>query len=566
MLTFLRVKNLALIADIELEFSPGLTVLTGETGAGKSLLIQAIALLTGKRPSESLLRRGKSRAVVEGIFTLDDSLKKTLQESGYPLGDGTLHIRRVIQREGPNRAYINGETATLATLRALLNDRLQISGQHEHTTLREPEVQLWMLDAFAGLQKARADVGAGFRKHRELTERLRALEKKRENDRKDRELASFQLQEITSANLTSEEHTRLLEEKAIMNHAETLLRNLRETLNALFEGEWAALPQVQSALQSLQEMAEIDSRLEEPLKNLREAEIYIDDVVNALQHYTASIEFDPQRLEEVEDRLATYATLIKKYGGTLEAMFETATHLKDTLSRSEDMETEIHRLTEEKKAAWGHLVEAGRRLSEDRRKAARRFSKAMTNSLRELGMRAADFQVEVVPAAFPEKPTPSDATETGFDTVSFRFSANKGEPPLPIREVASGGELSRILLTVKALITGGLETQTIVFDEVDAGIGGRVADIVGKRIAEIARTTQVLCITHLPQIAAYGDHHLLITKRETTDHTRIGIQPLAERERVSELARMLGGETVTDTIKKHAEELFAAACSQKGRG
>ncbi len=565
MLTYLRVKNLALISDIELELSPGLTVLTGETGAGKSLLIQAIALLTGKRPSESLLRRGESRAVVEGIFTLDEDLSGALQAAGYPVEDGTLHVRRVIQREGPNRAFINGETATLATLRALLGDRLQISGQHEHTSLRDPDVQLWMLDTVAGLQKARADFGAGFRAYRELMERLRSLEKRREDDRKEQELAAFQLQEITAADLSDEEHARLLEEKAIMNHAETLLKNLRESLDALFEGQWAALPQLQSALQLLQEMATIDSRLKEPLKNLREAEIYIDDVVGALQRYAASIEFDPQRLEEVEARLDTYATLIKKYGGTLDAVFETAARLKELLSRSEDLEAEISRLAEEKEAAWARLVEAGRRLSADRREAASRFSKAMTESLRELGMRAADFRVTVLPEALPDTLALADATETGFDSVSFLFSANKGEPPLPIREVASGGELSRILLSAKALITGGVEAQTIVFDEVDAGIGGRVADIVGRRISEIARTAQVLCITHLPQIAAYGDHHHLITKHETTDHTRIGIHPLAERERVSELARMLGGETITDTTRKHAEELYAAARSLKGK-
>ncbi len=564
MLTFLRVKNLALISDIELELEPGLTALTGETGAGKSLLIQAISLLTGKRPSESLLRRGASRAVVEGIFSLDEGLRRALEEAGYPVEDGVLHVRRVIRRDGPNRAEINGETATLATLRSLLGNRLQISGQHEHTTLRDPEVQLWMLDAYAGLQDERARFAERYRRFRETEAEITRLTKRREEEKKDRELFAFQVREIDEAGLSREEYDQLSEEKAVMNHAETLLKHLQEALDLLYDREPSAVTQVQNALQHLEAITTIDARMEESLKNLREAEVFLDEVVGALQRYGTKIEFDPQRLEEVEERLAAYAALMKKYGGSVEAVLETETNLRQRLARSETLDEEIAALTEKKATLAAELIEAGRALSKKRRAAAETFSKKMTDSLKELGMATATFRVVFIPEPFPDDPEISAAGETGFDAVSFLFSANKGEPPLPIRDVASGGELSRILLAAKALITGGLATQTIVFDEVDAGIGGRVADIVGRRIAEIARETQVLCITHLPQIAAYGDHHLLITKAETADHTQIGVKPLADGERVAELARMLGGETITDTTRRHAEELYAAARSRKG--
>jgi DNA repair protein RecN (Recombination protein N) len=564
MLTFLRVKNLALISDIELEFEPGLTVLTGETGAGKSLLIQAISLLTGKRPSESLLRRGESRAVVEGVFTLDEELRQALEEAGYPVEDEVLHVRRIIQRNGPNRAHINGETATLATLRSLLNERLQISGQHEHTMLRDPEVQLWVLDAFDGPQGERAAFGSLYRQLRDTESELSRLEKRREEEKKDRELYTFQVREIAIAGLSQEEYDQLQEEKAVMNHAETLLKHLKEALDLLYEQESSAVTQVQNALQHLEAIAAIDSRMEESLKNLKESEVFLDETVGALQRYGARIEFDPQRLEEVEERLFTYATLVKKYGGSVEAVLETETKLRQRLAQSENLEETIAALAEKKGTLERELIKAGRALSARRRKAAKTFAKKMTDSLQELGMTVAKFQVTFIPANFPDTPKVPEANETGFDTVSFHFTASRGEPPLPIREIASGGELSRILLATKALITGGMETQTIVFDEVDAGIGGRTADIVGRRIAEIAQRTQVLCITHLPQIAAYGDHHLRITKTETADHTRIGVEPLAKGERIAELARMLGGETVTDTTRKHAEELYAAAQSQKG--
>ncbi len=563
MLRYLNVKNLALISDVELELSQGLTVLTGETGAGKSLLIQAITLLTGKRPTESLLRRGESRAVVEGIFTLDGELRKALDEAGYPTEDDTLHVRRIIQKKGPNRVHINGETATLATLRSLLGERLQISGQHEHTSLRDPETQLWMLDAFGGLRGERDRFADQFKRYRAIEGAIIRLKRRREQESRDRELYTFQRREIADAALSEEEYDRLMEEKTVMNHAEALLRHLREALDELYDREPSAVTQVQTVIHHLEAMATIDSRVEEPLKNLREAEAFLDEAVSALQRYGAGIEFDPQRLEEIEERLATYVNLINKYGGSISAVLETGKRLDKRLAMSEDLDDKIAAMEKERATLFEGLLETGRTLSERRREAAKDFSERMTASLRELGMRTAIFKAVVIPDPFPKMPDITIATETGFDTVTFLFSANRGEPPLPVKEVASGGELSRILLAAKALITGETNTQTIIFDEVDAGIGGRTADIVGRRIAEIARTAQVLCITHLPQIAVYGDHHLRITKVEAIDHTQIRIKHLADQERISELARMLGGETITDTTQKHAEELYAAAQSQK---
>ncbi len=566
MLAFLRVKNFALIADLQLELSPGLTVLTGETGAGKSLLIQAIALLTGKRQGDTFLRRGETRAVVEGIFTLDPPLKRALDEAGLPTEDATLHVKRVIQKKGPNRAQINDETVTLATLRSLLGNRLQISGQHEFTTLKDPEVQLWMLDAYGGLLGERAAFGEIHARYRRLCDRLSTLEHRREEEAKERELQAFQLREIASAGLSEEEFARLSDEKRVMNHAESLLKNLQAALDALHEREPSALFLVQSAIQRVEEMATVDPRVEEPLKNLKEAEIYLDEATQALQRHGSKIEFDPARLEEVEQRLSTYATLFKKYGGSLTAVLETRHRLEQGLSASEDLEATLETLRKKKGETWRALSAAARALSEKRRNAAADFSKKMTASLKELGMASAVFQVAFTPPDLPASPRERDISETGLDSVAFLFSANRGEPPLPIREIASGGELSRIFLTVKALITGGTDLQAIVFDEADAGIGGRVADIVGRRIAEISKQTQVLCITHLPQIAVYGDHHFLITKSEDGGRTRIGVRLLREeKERIAELARMLGGETITATTRRHARELYQTARAPKGK-
>ncbi len=564
MLAFLRVKNLALISDVELELSPGLTVLTGETGAGKSLLTQAISLLAGKRQSEALLRRGEKRAVVEGIFTLDPPLRQALISSGLPVDEETLHVKRVIQRSGPNRTQINDETVTLNALRALLGERLQISGQHEHTTLKDPEIQLWMLDAFGGLLEDRARFSGTFRRYRQLSSQLSVLKRRRDEEKKDRELQAFQLQEIKTAGLSQEEFTQLSEEKSVMNHAESLLKNLQGALDVLYEREPSALSQVQTAIQYVKEMTAFDSHVEEPLKNLNEAEIFIDEAIGALQRHGARIEFDPRRLEDVEQRLSIYATLFKKYGGSMEAVLKTQERLQEALSASENLEETLASFQREQEETWRALVDAGRVLSQRRRRVAGVFSESLTDSLKELGMPMTTFKVAFTPSVFPSSPKEDDVGDTGFDAISFLFSANRGEPPLPIRDIASGGELSRILLAVKALITGEMDTQTIVFDEVDAGIGGRVADIVGRRITEISKHAQVLCITHLPQIAVYGDHHLLITKNETGGRTRIGIQPLMGEERISELARMLGGETITPTTLRHARELYQAAQSLKG--
>ena len=564
MLSFLRVKNLALISDIELELSEGLTVLTGETGAGKSLLIQAISLLTGKRPSEALLRRGETRAVVEGTLTLDPALKTRLAEAGFPAEDAVLHVKRIIQKNGPNRAQINTETATLTALRAFLEDRIQISGQHEHTTLKDPEVQLWMLDAFGGMLGDRAQFSELYRHYQDISKKLSELESRREREKKERELYSFQLREIEEAGLSEEEYTQLREEKAVLNHAGALLENAQGALDLLYEREASAVSQIQSALRHVEEMAGVDTRVKETLKNLKEADILLAEAVGDLQRYGTKIEFEPRRLEEIEDRLAAYADLIKKYGGTLEAVRGTQTDLSRCLLASEDLAGTIAAFSEEKAEAWTSLATAGRSLSEKRKKAAGAFARQIAESLRELGMPMAAFQIAFSPETFPEPLKEGDIAGTGTDTISFLFNANRGELPLPIKEVASGGELSRILLAVKALITGNAGTQTIVFDEVDAGIGGRVADIVGRRIAEISKQTQVLCITHLPQIAAYGDHHLLITKNETGHRTRIGVRRLTKKARIEELARMLGGETVTRATLQHAGELFSAAQSQKG--
>jgi len=564
MLAFLRVKNIALISDIELELSDGLTVLTGETGAGKSLLIQAISLLTGKRPSESLLRRGENRAIVEGVLTLDAGLKNQLAEAGFPVGDNTLQVKRIIQKEGPNRVRVNDEVVTLTALRSFLEDRIQISGQHEYTTLKDPEVQLWMLDAFGGLQKEQAKFGDLFRSYRDLSRQILEFEQRREEGKRERELHAFQLREIESAKFSEEEYRQLKEEKTLLNHAGSLLKNSQNALDLLFEREISAVSQVQAALQHVEEMAGVDVRVKETLKNLKEADILLNEAVNTLQHYGTKIEFNPRRLDEIEERLAAYATLINKYGGTLEAVNTTLKSLKHHLLKTENLDETIASLLEKKDKIWADLVTAGRNLSEKRKKTAAVFASQVAASLRELGMPMATFQIIFTPESLPVTPRESNVTETGFDSVSFLFSANRGEPPLPIREVASGGELSRILLAVKALITGNAGIQTIVFDEVDAGIGGRVADIVGRRIAEISKQTQVLCITHLPQIAAYGDHHFLITKNEIGNRTRIGVKRLSAKERIPELARMLGGEAITPTTLQHAGELFAEAQSQKG--
>lgn len=564
MLTFLRVKNLALISDIELELSEGLTVLTGETGAGKSLLIQAISLLTGKRPSEALLRRGENRAVVEGILTLDPTLKARLAETGFAADDTILQVKRIIQKNGPNRAQINDETATLTVLRSFLEDRIQISGQHDHTTLKDPEVQLWMLDAFGGLLSNRGQFSDSYWHYRDISKKLLELENWKEREKQERELYTFQLREIEAAGLSEEEYRQLKEEKTILNHAGALLKNSQRALDLLCEMEAAAIPQVQEALQHVEEMAGVDTRVKETLKNLKEADILLDEAAGDLQRYGSKIEFEPRRLEEIEERLTTYATLIRKYGGTLAAVQETQMALKHRLLKSEDLDGTITALSGARAEAWATLITAGRDLSKKRKKEARTFSRQIAASLRELGMATAVFQVAFTPETLPNPLKEADVTDTGFDAISFLFSANRGEPPLPIKEVASGGELSRIFLAVKALITGSAGTQTIVFDEVDAGIGGRVADIVGRRIAEISKQAQVLCITHLPQIAAYGDHHLLITKNEIGHRTQIGVKRLTEKARIAELARMLGGEITTQTTLQHAEELFAAAQSQKG--
>ncbi|HEV8243236.1 MAG TPA: DNA repair protein RecN [Nitrospirales bacterium] len=557
MLTELRIRNFAIIDEIGLEFAEGFTVFTGETGAGKSILVDAVDLLVGGRASADLIRAGADEAEVSGVFSLTTGgpVATFLHEQDLLGSDESeLILRRVLSREGRNRVHVNGRPTPLGVLQSLRGLLVDIHGQHEHQSLFKPAVQLDLLDEFGGLAAARTDYAGAFETWRgletRLTERRGVLA-----DRQTREdLLRYQVEEITGANLQAGEDRELERARLLLSQGRRLAELVQATYGPLYEEESSILQGLGGLTGSLKELATIDTELVEDRDRFAEALAQLTDLAQKLRAYRDRLEFDPDRLEKVEERLDLIRRLIKKYGGSLEEAVKLGEQAKRELQELESGDEALKELSQQVADAHAKVVKLAQALSRKRTKAAGELEKRLERELMDLRMEHARVRIAV------EQETDSDGpklTSAGMDRVEFLFSSNLGENPQPLARIASGGELSRVMLAMKTVLAEQDRVPVLVFDEVDAGIGGAVSEVVGKRLRHLSQHGhQVFCITHLAPIAAQAQRHFAVTKAAKSGRTVTQVATLDKAGRVEEVARMLGGEKITPTIRSTAAEML----------
>ncbi|MFH1091723.1 MAG: DNA repair protein RecN [Pseudomonadota bacterium] len=553
MLTELSIRNFALIERLELSFGPGLNILTGETGAGKSILVGAINLLLGSRASTDLIRQGADEAEVQALFRPagSEAVRQRLEELGLPAQEEVL-FRRVLPRTGRNRIYINGALATLAQLTALGADMVSVSGQHEHQKLLDPDRQLLFLDQFGGLTGRRDKMTAAYTEMSRLMEEAAALSRRLGQAKDKAELYEFQAQEIEAALLRPGEDEELEEEKSLLRNAEKIYALVRQGYDRLYGEAGAAIEALNAVRTDLNRAAQMDGRLSAVVTQMEEAYHQLDDAAHFLRGHLDQLTFDPARLEEMEERLALLSRLKRKYGPTLEEVLDFGRRAAGDLGKVSEMEARLRELEQEVSAAKAGVRGLASELRTARQEAAVKMAPAVAAQLHSLGMPAAQFSVSFNDISPESKPGP-----LGFDEVEFMISPNVGEELKPLSRIASGGELSRTMLALKSLLAGQDKIQTIIFDEVDAGIGGAVAEVIGRKIKDLSEYHQVLCVTHLPQIAAFSRHHYLVFKEVRQNRTLTGIRPLRPQDKTEEIARMLGGIEPTDKTRAAAREMVA---------
>jgi DNA repair protein RecN (Recombination protein N) len=568
MLRELAIKNFAIIDDLRIQFSSGLSILSGETGAGKSIIINAVNLLLGSRASADLIRSGCDAAEVEAFFEFEKNsvIAEKLATLGHDSGQG-LVIRRVISRTDRHRAYVNDRMSTLQVLAEITENLASISGQHAHQGLLKDDQHLLILDQIGGLRKLRDTVGGLFRQIRPLIETLRELEKKHARQDEQIELMKFQEAEIIQAHIREREDEELEAERNRLKNAAQLFQTVHEAIEELYGRQGAVSERIGQIRKELAKNAEIDPSLTPVVQNLEDVIYRLEDVTKDLQDYEKNLEMDPSRLEAAEERLDLLQKLKRKYGGSLEKI---QSHLESTqknLSELENLSESISAVREQLDAIHQALSEKSAELSTQRKAAADRLANAVEKELGSLKMPDTTFQAKIRP--LPADKTLSSylhaqgkaLTETGFDHAAFQIAPNVGEVLKPLSAIASGGELSRIVLALKAILAVKDSLETVVFDEVDAGIGGAVAEVVGKKLQQLAKHHQIICITHLPQIAKFGHHHFLIQKQVEGGRTKTHIVPVQGEDRVKEIARMLAGKEITPTTMQHAKEMLRSTSS-----
>jgi DNA repair protein RecN (Recombination protein N) len=571
MLAEIRIRNYALIDDLTVEFSPGLNVLSGETGAGKSIILGALTLLLGDKPDTDMIRTGADTAQVEGRFDVDQRLAAEYSELGIPPveeGRPQLLLRRRTERNGRGAAYANDSGITVAALQKLGDRLVDLHGQHQHQLLLKPEVHLDILDEYAGLQAERSGFAERFRALEEKSAELARIDQELAERRARRDLTEFQLKELSAAHVQSGELEELGREQKLLQSAErrfTLVRQLEELLS---EQDGSIIGLLGIAGKALAELAELDPGLAARRALLEEARAGTDDLWRELVRYRGSIEFSPERMDEVNSRLFLIERLERKYGKRADELALLEAGLRAELdsieldgSRRKDLAAELSAIKQD-------LTGRAEALSRKRGRARTELEKRLAGEFEALGLDKAQLAVSISRILDPNGVYESGGerfrlTPAGIDTAEFLFTANPGEELRPLRKVASGGELSRVMLALKGVLSRADPVPTLVFDEIDVGIGGKVAESVGKRLARLARTHQVICITHLPQIAKYAERHLLVTKSVRGHRTTSSIRTLDAGARVEELARMTSGATVTRASLAHAREMIESVGTRR---
>ncbi|MCA8504043.1 DNA repair protein RecN [Burkholderia multivorans] len=549
MLRHLSIRDFVIVAALDLEFDAGFTVFSGETGAGKSILIDALALALGERADASVVRTGCSRADITAEFTPHDRVARWLDEHAFDAED-TVMLRRVIDANGRSRAFINGTSATLAQLRELGEMLVDIHGQHAHQLLMRPDAQRELFDTHAGLVAEAANVARAWRVWRDATQAIDAAKAHERELQLEREKLAWQLAELDKLAPQPGEWEEVSAEHKRLSHSANLIEGVRGALDALSESDDAMLTQLGAIVSKLRSLADYDAALGDALASLEPAEIQLQEAVYSLSHYAQRLDLDPDRLAQVEMRLDALHSTARKFRLPPDTLREEHAARRAQLAAL-DAAADLGALEAAQAKAWDAYLADAKRLSKARAQAAKALGTAVTAGMQELSMAGGSFEVALVPLA--------DGGPHGLEQIEFRVAGHAGVPLRPLAKVASGGELARISLALAVIASAASPTPTLIFDEVDTGIGGGVAEVVGRLLHQLGRDRQVLCVTHLPQVAARGDHHFQVAKGSDEHGGTVStVVALDKASRIEEVARMLGGLEITATTRKHAKEMLAA--------
>ncbi|MGZ3495454.1 MAG: DNA repair protein RecN [Thermodesulfobacteriota bacterium] len=552
----MRIKNFAIIDELNLSFSKGFNVLTGETGAGKSIILNAVHLLLGDKATEEWIRGSEEEASVEALFDISGNLELTERvKAKVPPLQGTgeeesLIIRRVISRTGRGKVFISGSLATLGVLSEVGEGLLSIYGQHEHQSLQRVETHIDILDEFGGLIGLREEFQKQYQEFISLSEEVATIREEKERRTKERELMIFQSKEIAASGVQIGEEESLKEERIVLTHAKRLMDFAHFSEETLYSEEGSVIERIQKILNQGREMAAVDPSLSQPLKALESTLIQLEEIALVLRDYSRRVEISPMRLEEIENRLEEIDRLKRKYGATVEKVFSFKARIEETLKSLNDDEGRLSRLEGRLEPLRQVVKDLGERLSEGRKRVSLELKKSVERELNSLGMKKTIFEIHMDPLPLSPK---------GVDRVEFLISPNIGEEVKPLAKIASGGELSRMMLAMKRILAKVGGRQVLIFDEVDSGIGGAMAEVVGKKLKELSRHHQVICVTHLPQIACFADQHHSVRKEVKSGRTITLVDRLDKESIVDEIARMLGGVRVTEKTRAHAKEMIENA-------
>lgn len=553
MLQTISLRDFVIVDQLELDFSSGFTVLTGETGAGKSILLDALGLVLGERADSSQIREGSNRSEISALFRVESELvgsfAQWLDAQGFPLEDDgqSLVLKRTIESNGRSRAFINGSVATLTQLREAGDQLVDIHGQHAHQLLLKSGAQRELLDRHSGLLPLASEVAQIFKTLADSRRRLLNAENAGQDIERERERLQWQLEELSELSPQEGEWSNIQSEQALLANGAKIIGGCQEALEILSESEHAVESNLTKVCNNIGSLAEHDPNLGEINQTLESAGIQLGEAIHSLNRYLQKIDLDPARLAEVEERMQALHSAARKYrtdADSLPALLEDTTERLDALTASQNIEA-LREQVKQEEAAYQKLA---KQLSQKRSKAAAELGNLITDAMQDLSMAGGKLEIALAPL--------NEGGSHGLEQVEFLVAGHAGSTPRSLAKVASGGELARISLAISVITSKASFTPTLIFDEVDAGIGGAVAETVGKLLHQLGQTHQILCVTHLPQVAAQGNHHLKVSKSQNNEKTISQVQALGRAERVEEVARMLGGATITDTTRRHARELL----------
>jgi DNA repair protein RecN (Recombination protein N) len=562
MLNELSIKNFAIIDELQVSFGEGLNVISGETGAGKSIIIGAVSLLLGDRATTEMIRTQADTATVEAFFDIASNkpLQEKVAEMGFTAGD-ELVIRRVISHTGKNKVFINGQMATLTNLAALSELLINICGQHEHQVILNAENHINILDEFGGCLSARDAYAEIYYQYQQVRTQIEKLKNLRSSREEKTDLFKFQLKEIQDINPQPAEDTALADEKKVLVNYQKISGWANLAYDLLYGEKDSAIVKLKEVQNQVKEIKKIDANLKLADTDIESSFITLQEAALILRDYSKNLFFDSERLSAIDERLELLNRLKRKYGGSLEGVLRRKQEIEEDLKRVFSVEEELETLGREEEKIKDDLRQNALKLSQNRAQAARKLQDSVDKEIHALNMPHASFHVNFNKCAADK--TVESFEQTGGDEIEFYLAANKGEESKPLNRIASGGELSRIILALKNVLSRTGSVASIVFDEVDNGIGGATAEIVGRKLKEVSANHQVICITHLPQIACFGDNHLYVSKKVIKGRTITSVEELDDEQKIEEISRMLGGVNVTNATREHAREMINGSNAYK---